>query len=40
MWDDDRHWFPFLLEDRPFPGRFVFEGERLDWGDIQPDVGW
>lgn len=29
MWEDDRHWLPMLLENRPFLGRFVFEGERM-----------
>jgi 8-oxo-dGTP diphosphatase len=29
MWADDRLWFPYLLEGRPFAGRFVFDGERM-----------
>ena len=40
MWADDRHWFPYLIDDRCFLGRFVFEGESLVWGDVQPDVIW
>lgn len=38
MWADDRVWMPLLLEERPFIGRFLFDGtlmlgctmERLD----------
>jgi 8-oxo-dGTP diphosphatase len=41
MWEDDRHWFPHLLADRSFIGRFIFEGERIVWGDIALDsVKW
>lgn len=29
MWADDRLWFPHLLAERPFDGRFVFEGDAM-----------
>lgn len=29
MWPDDRIWLPLLLADRPFLGRFVFDGDRM-----------
>ena len=29
MWPDDRIWLPLLLENRPFLGRFVFDGDRM-----------
>lgn len=29
MWPDDRIWLPLLLEERPFLGRFVFDGDRM-----------
>lgn len=29
MWADDRIWFPLFLEDRPFRGRFLFDGDRM-----------
>ncbi|MFO0618237.1 MAG: 8-oxo-dGTP diphosphatase [Polyangiaceae bacterium] len=29
MWADDRLWLPLLLEEKPFRGRFVFDGERM-----------
>lgn len=39
MWEDDRHWLPMLLEDdRTFMGRFLFEGERIEWMDVKFDV--
>jgi 8-oxo-dGTP diphosphatase len=32
MWEDDRIWMPYLLNRRPFIGRFLFDKERmLDW---------
>jgi 8-oxo-dGTP diphosphatase len=34
MWEDDRQWLPVLLENQPFCGRFVFEGERMLWSDL------
>ncbi len=29
MWQDDRHWFPLLLAEKPFRGWFVFDGENM-----------
>jgi 8-oxo-dGTP diphosphatase len=34
MWADDRHWFPYLLAERPFFGRFVLDGDRLVVGEL------
>lgn len=40
MWEDDRHWLPLLLNEQPFLGRFVFDGDRLQWSDVGTDVAW
>ncbi|NRA00842.1 MAG: 8-oxo-dGTP diphosphatase [Myxococcales bacterium] len=29
MWEDDRLWFPHMLDGRPFDGRFLFDGDVL-----------
>src|SRR5512141_1587472 len=29
MWADDRLWFPHLLNDQPFRGHFLFDGDEL-----------
>lgn len=29
MWEDDRFWFPMLLKDEPFFGRFLFDGDTM-----------
>lgn len=29
MWQDDRHWFPLLLEDARFIGKFEFRADAL-----------
>jgi len=29
MWSDDSWWLPHLLANRPFVGRFVFDGENM-----------
>jgi 8-oxo-dGTP diphosphatase len=29
MWADDRIWFPHILNDRSFRGRFLFDGDEL-----------
>ncbi|MBI2579826.1 MAG: 8-oxo-dGTP diphosphatase [Candidatus Aenigmarchaeota archaeon] len=31
MWDDDVHWFPYMLEGRTFAGNFTFSE---DWKEI------
>ena len=29
MWADDRYWLPLFLEDTPFDGRFIFDGDDM-----------
>lgn len=29
MWEDDRHWFPHLVQQNPFQGRFIFDGDSM-----------
>lgn len=29
MWSDDEIWFPWMLTERPFVGRFLFDGDRM-----------
>lgn len=29
MWEDDRHWLPFLLDRKRFTGRFLFDEDRM-----------
>ena len=29
MWEDDRHWLPHLIEDRPFQAYARFEGDDM-----------
>jgi len=29
MWADDIHWFPHLLAERPFRGRYIFDGDQM-----------
>lgn len=29
MWEDDRYWLPFLLEEKRFQAFFTFEGDRM-----------
>ena len=40
MWEDDRHWLPLLLAENHFHGRFVFEGESMQWLDMNTTVNW
>jgi 8-oxo-dGTP diphosphatase len=40
MWEDDQYWLPLLLNEQSFRGRFVFEGERMLWRDLELDVSW
>lgn len=40
MWEDDRHWLPLVLEQKPFRGSFVFEGERMRWKEIVSGQVW
>ena len=38
MWEDDQHWLPRMLDGEKFRGRFYFEGERIEWMEIDWDV--
>lgn len=29
MWEDDRHWFPYMLSKTIFRARFIFDGDRM-----------
>lgn len=29
MWEDDKHWFPFMLQGTLFYGYFVFDGDKM-----------
>ena len=40
MWEDDRHWLPLLINEQAFRGRFIFEGEHLQWSEVSTDVVW
>ena len=40
MWEDDRYWLPLLLEEQPFLGRFVFEGDRMLWRAVDRGIHW
>lgn len=39
MWEDDPHWIPYLLAGRRFRGRFVFHGDRMLAGWVEPEAG-
>lgn len=38
MWADDRYWLPLLLEERSFLAHFVFNGEEIEWFNLEKDV--
>ncbi|MFD0894666.1 8-oxo-dGTP diphosphatase [Luteolibacter ambystomatis] len=40
MWEDDIHWLPLLLEDKTFLGKFVFEGDSMQWSHVETGVAW
>lgn len=40
MWEDDRHWLPLVLAEKTFLGRFVFEGERMQWNEVMTGIVW
>lgn len=42
MWEDDQYWLPQMLSGRKFLGKFIFEGERMQWHELQwePDERW
>lgn len=29
MWEDDRYWFPLVLEGKSFSARFIIDGDRV-----------
>ena len=35
MWEDDRHWLPQMLDGQMFNGRFEFEGEAIEWMEME-----
>lgn len=37
MWEDDRYWFPLLLEDRSFRVRTLFTDDRMLGFDLEAD---
>ena len=39
MWADDRHWMPRMLAGRPFRGYFIFDGDRMLDGRVEPTEG-
>jgi 8-oxo-dGTP diphosphatase len=39
MWDDDRLWFPYLLEGQPFQMRTLFDGEVMIGHQLVPLPG-
>jgi 8-oxo-dGTP diphosphatase len=40
MWEDDRHWLPLVLEETSFLGKFVFDGEIMQWMDMARGMDW
>lgn len=40
MWEDDRHWLPFVIAKTGFHGRFVFHGESMQWMDMRSGIQW
>ncbi len=37
MWADDRLWIPLMLQNRPFRGRFLFDGDAMLGYDLHSD---
>jgi len=44
MWEDDAQWLPQMLEGQKFLGKFIFEGESMQWCDValgeEGQAGW
>jgi len=42
MWEDDQHWLPGMLAGKKFLGKFIFEGERIQWREMtwETDSQW
>jgi hypothetical protein len=39
MWEDDRYWLKeLLIEKMRFTGRFQFDGEKMETGEMEWDV--
>lgn len=34
MWEDDKHWFPYLVRGESFQGRFVFDNDLMVDGEV------
>ncbi|NLB69863.1 MAG: 8-oxo-dGTP diphosphatase [Lentisphaerae bacterium] len=39
MWEDDRYWFPLMLEGVVFTGKFIFNGDDMLWRSIEVGSG-
>lgn len=37
MWEDDQYWLPDMIRGRKFIAKFIFEGEKIKWMDVQFD---
>jgi 8-oxo-dGTP diphosphatase len=37
MWEDDRIWIPLMLANRPFRGRFLFDGDAMLTSTVECD---
>lgn len=37
MWEDDQHWLSDMLAGKKFIGKFIFEGEVIQWMDLKFD---
>lgn len=35
MWEDDAHWLPGVIAGRRFQGRFLFDGEKMLFHDVE-----
>ena len=44
MWEDDAQWLSQMLEGQKFLGKFIFEGESMQWCDValgeEGQAGW
>lgn len=40
MWQDDQYWLPLFLDGKTFLGKFIFEGDVMQWKEIteSPDT--
>lgn len=35
MWEDDQYWLPQMLVGQKFLGKFIFEGEHIQWREMK-----